>query len=90
MLRKAESKNERRIPFPFSVFLLSDKKQTFINLKIKQTMKHSPKLDAVRDIKEELKNESRCFIAFRSYLNPVMKELVKQHVKEQKKITHEK
>ena len=55
-------------------------------------MRHSPKQDAVRDIKDDierenkLRNESRCFIAYRPYLNPVMRELVRQHVKQQKSL----
>ena len=54
--------------------------------------KFTAKNMAIRDIKEDLKEQNKlnstckCFIAFRSYLNPVMRRLVSEHLKEQKSI----
>lgn len=48
--------------------------------------KHTARNEAIRDIKESLRGEHKCFIAFRPYLNPVMRCLVSQHLKEQKQI----
>ena len=39
----------------------------------------SAREQAVKDIKECLKQESKSFIAFRSELNPIMRKLVKEH-----------
>lgn len=41
------------------------------------------KQKAIQDIKECLRQESKAFIAFRTELNPIMDELVKQQLKEQ-------
>ena len=38
---------------------------------------------AERDIRESLSIQGKCFIAFRKELNPVMKKLVKNHIKAQ-------
>ena len=40
---------------------------------------------AIQDIKDELRQESRCFIAFRKKLNPIMKKLVKNYITLQEK-----
>lgn len=39
---------------------------------------------AEKDIRKELRSHSKSFIAFRTELNPVMRELVKNYIKEQK------
>ena len=39
---------------------------------------------AEKDIRKELKSYGKSFIAFHTELNPVMRELVKEHIKEQK------
>ena len=43
----------------------------------------SAKQQAIRDIKEFLKKESKCFLAFRTELNPVMAYLVNSQIKAQ-------
>lgn len=43
------------------------------------------KQQALKDIKESLKKEERTFIAFRSELNPTMRRIVSEYLKEQKK-----
>ena len=42
------------------------------------------KQQAIQDIKDSLKKEGKAFIAFRSELNPVMRKLVSNQLKEQK------
>lgn len=42
---------------------------------------------ALKDIKDDLKKSGKSFIAFRSELNPAMQELVKEQLKEQRKIS---
>ena len=44
----------------------------------------SAKNQAIQDIKDSLKREGKAFIAFRSELNPVMRRLVNDQLKEQK------
>lgn len=44
----------------------------------------SAKEQAILDIKEDLKKTSKCFIAFRTKLNPVMNYLVHQQLKAQR------
>lgn len=44
----------------------------------------SAKQQAIKDIKDELRQNSQCFIAFRSELNPIMKELVSNYINLQK------
>ena len=44
----------------------------------------SAKEQAVLDIKNDLKAQGKCFIAFRSELNPVMHKLVTRQIMEQK------
>ena len=39
---------------------------------------------ALQDIKESLREEGKCFIAFRKNLNPIMRKLVSKHIKDQK------
>ena len=48
----------------------------------------SPKDLAVRDIKEDLRNQNKCFLAFRQELNPIMRKLVSQHIKAQREATN--
>ena len=45
------------------------------------------KEQALKDIKDELKREHKAFIAFKSELNPIMRKLVSEQIKEQKKIS---
>ena len=40
----------------------------------------SAKEAAVLDIKEDLKKQGKCFIAFRKDLNPVMRKLVREQI----------
>lgn len=44
----------------------------------------SPRRKAEHDIRKELTRQGKCFIAFRKELNPVMREIVKEHLEEQK------
>lgn len=39
---------------------------------------------ALRDIREDLREQGKCFIAFRKELNPIMKELINDQLKRQK------
>lgn len=43
----------------------------------------SPRQQAIKDIKSELKDEHKAFIAFRTELNPVINMLVKKQIEEQ-------
>ena len=43
----------------------------------------SAKQQAVQDIKESLKIQGKCFLAFRSELNPIMDTLVNEQLKAQ-------
>lgn len=43
---------------------------------------------ATQDIKNELRLESRCFIAFREKLNPTMSEIVNKYTKLQESIVN--
>lgn len=43
----------------------------------------SAKDSAVQDIKESLKIQGKCFLAFRAELNPVMEKLVNEQLKAQ-------
>ena len=43
----------------------------------------SARQDAVRDIKESLKTQGRCFLSFRRELNPIMDQLVEEQIKAQ-------
>lgn len=38
---------------------------------------------AIQDIREDLSKEHKCFIAFRTKLNPVMRGLVKEQLRQQ-------
>lgn len=51
--------------------------------------KPSPRQLAIEDIKVELTREGKCFIAFRTELNPIMKELIKEYIRLQKEVGHE-
>ena len=46
----------------------------------------SAKEKAIQDIKEDLSKQGKCFLAFKSKLNPVMDSLVKQQIEEQLKL----
>ena len=43
---------------------------------------------ATLDIKDELRKESKCFLAFRKKLNPIMDKLVENYTKLQEEETH--
>lgn len=43
----------------------------------------TPKQLAVLDIKEDLKQQGKCFIAFKTNLNPSMRRLVRDQIREQ-------
>jgi hypothetical protein len=43
------------------------------------------KQQAIQDIKQELKQEGKSFLAFRKELNPIMKILVKAQLREQRR-----
>lgn len=45
----------------------------------------TPRQQAIKDIKEELKKENKHFIRFNTALNPIMKELVRHTLLMQKK-----
>ena len=49
-------------------------------------MAEQAKRQAIEDIKAELKKSGKCFLAFRSKLNPVMEELVNEQINEQIKL----
>ena len=46
------------------------------------------KKSAIRDIKESLRNQGKCFLAFRQELNPIMDRLVSEQLKAQETIAH--
>ena len=48
----------------------------------------SPKDLAVRDIKEDLRNQNKSFLAFHNELNPAMRKIVSSQIKEQVSITN--
>lgn len=54
----------------------------------KQNKKQSPRQIAVEDIKIELDKEGKCFIAFRTELNPIMREIIKEYNRQQKEVDH--
>ena len=45
------------------------------------------KQKAILDIKQELRDQAKAFIAFRSELNPIMDELVDNQIKQQERIS---
>ena len=47
----------------------------------------STKESAIQDIKEDLKKQRKCFIAFHNELNPVMRKLVIQQLREQSNLS---
>lgn len=55
----------------------------------KQNKKQSPRTIAVQDIKIELDKEGKCFIAFRTELNPIMREIVSEYNRRQKEVHHD-
>lgn len=46
----------------------------------------SPKKQAIQDIREELQRNGRCFLAFHSELNPIMRRLVNNQIKLQQSV----
>jgi len=54
----------------------------------KQNKKPSPRTIAVQDIKIELDKQGKCFIAFRTELNPIMREIIKEYNRQQKEVNH--
>lgn len=44
------------------------------------------KQQAMEDIKNDLLEHGKCFIAFKSELNPIMRKLVSEQLKAQKKV----
>jgi len=56
---------------------------------MKQQKKHqSPKELAIRDIKQELSKEGKCFITFRVELNAPIRIIIREYLKEQKEVRH--
>lgn len=41
---------------------------------------------AIKDIKDDLWQHSKCFIAFRKKLNPIMRKMVGNYIKSQEKL----
>ena len=54
----------------------------------KQNKKPSPRTIAVQDIRIELDKQGKCFIAFRTELNPIMREIIKEYNRQQKEADH--
>lgn len=54
----------------------------------KQNKKPSPRAIAMQDIRVELDKEGKCFIAFRTELNPIMREIIKEYNRQQKEVNH--
>lgn len=52
----------------------------------KQNKKPSPRTIAMQDIRVELDKEGKCFIAFRTELNPIMREIIKEYNRQQKEV----
>ena len=48
-------------------------------------MAEQAKQQAIEDIKNDLTVNGKCFIAFRSVLNPIMDEIVNEYLEEQTK-----
>ena len=44
---------------------------------------------AIQDIKNELEKNHKCFLAFRTELNPIMDKLVSEHLKAQQKASNQ-
>ena len=59
-----------------------DKYQFIINPLNNKVMKQSAKRQAILDIKEELSKNHKCFLAFKSTLNPIMDLLVESQIEE--------
>lgn len=55
----------------------------------KQNKKPSPRTIAVQDIRIELDKQGKCFIAFRTELNPIMREIIKEYNRQQKEVDHD-
>ena len=51
--------------------------------------KPSPRIIAIQDIHIELQREGKCFIAFRTELNPIMRIIIREYNKQQKEVNHE-
>lgn len=54
----------------------------------KQNKKPSPRTIAMQDIRVELNKEGKCFIAFRTELNPIMREIIREYNRQQKEVNY--
>lgn len=50
--------------------------------------KQGPKAAAVKDIKQELHKQGKCFITFRVELNAPISIIIKEYLEEQKEVNH--
>lgn len=50
-------------------------------------MKSKAKEKAIQDIKEDLMQEGKCFLAFRKKLNPTIGNIVRKYINSQQKST---
>ena len=50
--------------------------------------KPSPRIIAIQDIRIELQREGKCFIAFRTELNPIMRIIIREYNKQQKEVNN--
>ena len=55
---------------------------------MKQSKKQGPKAAAVKDIKQELHRQGKCFITFRVELNAPISIIIKEYLEEQKEVHH--
>lgn len=56
---------------------------------MKQQKKHQgPKAIAIKDIRQELSKEGKCFITFRVELNAPIREIIREYLEEQKEVHH--
>lgn len=51
--------------------------------------RQSPKEVAVKDIKQELHRQGKCFITFRVELNAPIRIIIKEYLEEQKEVHHD-
>lgn len=49
-------------------------------------MKSKAKKKAIQDIKEDLMQEGKCFLAFRKKLNPTIGNMVRKYINSQNKV----
>lgn len=50
-------------------------------------MKSKAKEKTIQDIKEDLMQEGKCFLAFRKKLNPTIGNMVRKYINSQRRIT---